>query len=160
MKIEIKPLSKNEPDYVYRRLEEMFVDLYNIMGGKGLTFSLAENGEKIWLNSIKSSLGKLNMVFVAYDEDKVVGFITGNIRLSPAFEGGRKIGYGSNLYIDEAYRKHKVGHLLFAALEEWFKEKEVDVIEVVALNENKPGLNLCLKLGYKIDLIRLYKRND
>lgn len=160
MKVEIRPMTNDEPEYVYKKVGEMFTDLYQIMGGTGLTFSLAKNGETIWLNSIKSSLGKLNMVFIAFDGDKIIGFISGNIRLSPAFEGNKKIGYASNLFIEQEYRKSKIGHLLFDKLEEWFREKQVDRMEAVALNNNKPGLNFCLKLGYKVDLIRMYKKND
>lgn len=160
MEIEIKPLSPDDPDRVYKRVGEMFVDLYDIMVKKGLTYYLAENGEKIWLNSIKPSLGKLNIVFLAYDGDKIVGFISGNIKLSPAFLGSEKIGYVSLLYTDSKYRKSKIGQLLFSELENWFWEKEVRRIELEALSGNEAGLNICLKLGYKVDIIRMYKNND
>lgn len=157
MEIQTRALSGNEPDHVYQRVGEMFVDLYAIMYSKGLTYNLAKDGETIWLNSIKSTLGKINQVYLALDGDKIVGFMSANIRLNPAYLGGDKIGYASLLYIDSKYRKGRIGQILFSKTEEWFKEKQVDRIELEALAGNEPGLNICRKLGYKDDIIRMYK---
>lgn len=157
MELKIRPLSAHDSEEVYTKVGQMFVNLYAIMGSKGLTYSLAENGEEIWLKSIKSTLGKLNQVYLALDGDKVIGFMSANIRLNPAYLGGDKVGYASLLFIEKEYRKSEIGQVLFQKTEEWFKEKNVARIELEALVGNEPGLNICRKLGYKDDIIRMYK---
>lgn len=158
MDLKIRPLTAHESDDVYEKVGEMFVDLYRIMESKGLTYRLARNGESIWLNSIKSTLGKLNQVYLALDGERIIAFMSANIRLNPLYLGGDKVGYASLLYVDDDYRKSQVGQILFRKMEEWFQFKEVERIELEALAGNEPGLNICRKLGYKDDIIRMYKK--
>ncbi|QCX38812.1 GNAT family N-acetyltransferase [Aureibaculum algae] len=157
MQIEIKQLFKNDADHVFDTIKNQFTKLYGYMETKGLVMPLVENGSELWMNSIKSTLGKLSNIYIAYDNEIIIGFVTGIIRLSPAYLGNKKIGYLSHLFINSAYRRTGTGEKLAQEIEAWFKEKNVDLIDVEVIVDNGNSINFFKKMGYKEDIIKLTK---
>lgn len=159
MKLKIRSLSREDSDAVFGQVAQMFADMYHFMERKGLTLELTENGENIWIESIKMSLGKLNAVFLALDDEELVGFVAGNIKVGPAFLGSKKIGYLSHVYVIPEQRQSEVGNSLVKELEKWFFKNEVDFIEGEVLYNNKAALNFFTDLGFKYDNVRIHKNN-
>jgi len=157
MSISYRPLTSTEPEYVYEYVAALFAEMYKYMDNKDLKITLCKNGEKIWINSIKHSLGKLNMVFIATDKSKIIGFAAGNIRLGPSFLGNVKIGYISHVFVLPKYRGSKVGNMLSANLISWFKNKKVNLVELEVLNKNTTALNFWEKLGFEVDNVSMKK---
>lgn len=157
MNIKIKQLSKNDDKLVYDALKAQFQKLYEFMRSKGLVMQLADDGAQIWMNSIHTTLGKLSNIFLAYNGDTVIGFVAGIIRISPAYLGNVKIGYLSHLFIHKEYRRTGLGEKLSLQIEQWFKDKNVDIIEVEVIMNNTNSNNFFQKLGYKEDIIKLTK---
>lgn len=157
MKIEIRPLSKADDKAIYDTLKIHFRELYDFMGSKGLVMPLADNGPQIWMNAIRSTLGKLSNIFIAYDGHAVIGFVTGIIRLSPAYLGNKKIGYLSHLFIHPDYRRTGTGEKLSQRLDQWFEEKNVDIVEVEVIVHNTHSIDFFKKVGYKEDILKLTK---
>jgi len=159
MEIKIKALSTDDSTDTFNAVSELFYDMYEFMSKKGLNLKLSENGKYLWIKSIRGLLGKLNMVYMAIINDEIIGFCAGNIRLSPAFLGNKKIGYISHVYVKQKYRKNKVGVILVNHIEQWFKEKKVDFIELEVLNQNASAIKFWSSLNYSIDYIKMIK-ND
>ena len=157
MEIEIKQLFKEDAEEVFNTVKEQFKQLYGFMETKGLVMPLVEDGAQLWINSIKSTLGKLSNIYLAYDNNKIVGFAAGIIRLSPAYLGNKKIGYLSHLFILPDYRRTGAGESLSQQLDNWFKEKNVDLVEVEVIVDNTNSINFFNKMGYKEDIIKLTK---
>ena len=157
MEIKIKQLSKEDTEEVFNTVKEQFKQLYGFMETKGLVMSLVEGGAQLWINSIKSTLGKLSNIYLAYDNNKIVGFAAGIIRLSPAYLGNKKIGYYSHLFILPDYRRTGTGDSLSKAVEAWFIEKKVDIIELEIIVDNNNSFKFFDKLGYRKDIIKLTK---
>ncbi len=157
MEIKIKQLSKEDADEVFNTVKEQFKQLYGFMETKGLVMPLVEDGAQLWINSIKSTLGKLSNIYLAYDNKKIVGFVTGIIRLSPNYIGNKKIGYLSHLFILPDYRRTGAGENLSQQLDNWFKEKNVDLVEVEVIVDNTNSIKFFNKMGYKEDIIKLTK---
>ncbi|RPD91717.1 GNAT family N-acetyltransferase [Aureibaculum marinum] len=155
--MEIKPLTKHDSEVVFDTIKDQFKQLYDFMETKGLVMPLVENGPQIWMNSIKSTLGKLSNIYVAYDNKKIIGFVTGIIRLSPAYLGNKKIGYLSHLFIESEYRRSGAGEKLSKELDLWFKEKNVDLIEVEVIVDNLNSINFFTKMQFEKDIIKLTK---
>ena len=121
MNIEIRQIDQFEQEATLQRIEEMFIDMYRFMSERGLSLTLQKGGQKIWLKSMMPMLGKTNAIFVALVDDQPVGFTAGNIRISPAFLGNRKMGHLSHLFVDENYRKYRLGMKLSKKLKQTLK---------------------------------------
>ena len=160
MKIDIRPLTAKEDDVIYNQLTQLFLEMYTFLKEIGLTQNLAPNGELIWLNSVKKFLDKLNVVYIAMNGNKIIGFSTGNIRLNPSFLGSQKIGYLSHVYITPLYRNMNLGSLLSLEVENWLIKNKVNQIDLEVLIENEGGMKFWSKLGYTAEYVMMTKIND
>jgi len=157
MKIEIRPLTSSEDENTLNRVACLFLELYKYMNSLGLIHKLIENGEFLWINTIKKTLGKLNIVVVATYNDSIVGFAAGNIRLLPNYLGSKKVDYISHVFISDGFKNQNIGQKLVEELENCFAEKSVEAIELEVLFENTAGARFWEKLGYISDNIRMIK---
>jgi len=160
MKIEIRPLTAKEDEMIYNQLSQLFLEMYTFLKELGLTQNLAPNGEVTWLNSIKRFLGKINVVYIAMNGDKIIGFSSGNIRLNPSFLGSQKIGYISHIYITPLYRNINLGNLLFLEVEDWLIENKVNQMELEVLIKNEGAMKFWSKMGYRTEYVKMTKIND
>jgi ribosomal protein S18 acetylase RimI-like enzyme len=160
MEIKIRSLSSSEDDALYDRVAYLFSEMYKYMNTKGLVYKLTNNGEFLWINTIKKSLGKLNMITVATHEEAIVGFAAGNIRLLPNYLGNIKVGYISHVFVIDSYKKKNIGRKLVSELENWFADKSVNTIELEVLVNNNSALQFWESLGYKSDNLRMVKENE
>lgn len=158
MKIEIRHIDPNEADTTLQKTGDMFVEMYRFMDGRGLTLSLKEGGEQIWLNSMMPLLGKTNAIVVAFADDAPVGFAAGNIRIAPAFLGNKKIGHLSHLFVHEDFRTYSLGRKLSAKLEEWFLQKGVELIELDVLIQSEDVIRFWERRGYRREYVRMNKK--
>jgi hypothetical protein len=65
MEVKIRSLTSLEDEYIYNRVAYLFSEMYKYMDEIGLVQKMIPNGEYLWINAIKKSLGKLNIVVVA-----------------------------------------------------------------------------------------------
>lgn len=158
MTIKSRPLTSDEDEKIYKRVAFLFSQMYNFMNHLGLIQRLAPNGEEAWMNTIRKSLGKLNSIYVAFDDDEIVGFAAGNIRLSPNYLGSKKIGYISHVFVDPDYRKKRIGVELVSELEKWFEEKNVAHIELEVLSKNESAYKFWERSGFVMDNFRMLKK--
>jgi ribosomal protein S18 acetylase RimI-like enzyme len=160
MEINIRSLSSSEDKDTYNRVAHLFSEMYKYMDTIGLNHKLTNNGEFLWINTIKKSIGKLNMVVIATHEETIVGFAAGNIRLLPNYLGNKKVGYISHVFVTDNYKKQKIGNKLLAELVNYFAEKTVKIIELEVLIENNSARKFWEKMGYISDNLRMIKENE
>lgn len=159
MEIQIRELTNEEHDSLYEQLIEIFAEFYAFLESFGLEQNLAEDGGRIWLKSIEKQLGKMAIVFIALEGDKIIGFSAGNLRINPKFLGGTKVGHWSHLFVKPPYRKAKIGKSLSLKVEKWFYEKQVSRIETGVLDQNEVSKNLLANLGYGAEYIIMTKKD-
>lgn len=160
MQVKLRSLTASENDQTYQAVAGLFTDMYAYLDTKGLVHRLAEVGGQLWINTIKRSLEKLNMVVIATHEEDIIGFAAGNIRVLPNYLGSKKVGYISSVYVSDAYKKQNIGQKLVTELEQCFAEKTVEAIELEVLIENDSARHFWEKMGYTSDNLRMIKTND
>ena len=153
----IRPLNTDESPNVYEALGLLFKEMYDFMRELGLSNDLTEGGEKIWVNSLKPSLSKLNAVFVAFYKGEMIGFAAGNVRISPAFLGSKKNGYVSHVYVRSTHRRSSIGKQLVDNLESWLYSKAVDGIFLEVLGNNQNAIEFWESRGYALDSTNYFK---
>lgn len=158
MGISVRSLTPNEDEEYYQRTAYLFSRMYEFMNDLGLVQQLVPNGEDIWMNTIRKSLGKLNNITVAIEDGQIIAFAAGNIRLLPNYLGSKKVGYISHVFVDPEFRKRMIGKELVQELETWFEEKNVSHIELEVLSKNKAAFNFWEKFGFEMDNFRMIKK--
>lgn len=96
-------------------------------------------------------------IFTAKDNGICIGYVMGWIEYRPPLYHKRKIGYLSNIYVDEAHQKRKTGEKLYRTMEGWFRGKEVDFIEIKADARNSAAIKSFKKYGFKELSMTFYK---
>ncbi len=152
-----RQILKGEDDSVFDRVGELFRNMYSFMETKGLSLTLVDGGEKMWLKSIKSTLGRINFLVIVEEEGEIHGFAQGMIRISPDYLGSKKGGFVSFVYIDPASQKRGWGNELVKHLESCFLARNVDFIELEVLEQNIGAVQFWEKNGYTTELFRMKK---
>jgi ribosomal protein S18 acetylase RimI-like enzyme len=96
-------------------------------------------------------------IFIATDNDACVGFVMGWIEERPPIYEKRKVGYLSNIFVDEAHQQKGVGKRLYRALEKWFQQRKVDFIEIRADARNRAAMRSFKKYGFQERSVTFYK---
>jgi len=89
-----------------------------------------------------------NLVLVAMDGDKMVGYLHGEIKDVPHYIHGQ-IGFIQHLFVTEAYRRRGIGERLYNEIINWFHSRNIKLVHLDALVKNKVASSFWRKRGYK-----------
>lgn len=154
--ISIKELSVQDTELM-KDVEYLFLDLYDYLKSRQLALPLIENGEKLWMESIKNTLGKYSTLSVALIDHKVVGFSFGMVKYLPDYLGGKKVGTIPYFFIQSEYRNQQIGTQLVENLCRWFALQKVSSIEVQVAAINPNAEEFWKQMGFEHELKQLRK---
>ncbi|MCB2203163.1 GNAT family N-acetyltransferase [bacterium] len=140
------------------QLPPLFRDYYESMSDKGLQMPLVENGEHLWLDGLRKSLGRFYQMVATVEDDRIVGFVFGYIRITPPYLGSKKVGYVDGLYLEEQHRTGPLVLRMIRELQMWFRERDVDSLELQVLTDNEHAWKLWESLGFKRELYQMRKQ--
>ncbi len=101
--------------------------------------------------------GENNLVLVALEGGQVIGHAIAQVKnSSPAFKR-EKYGFIDEMAVRADYRRRGVGSNLMAAILDWFKTRDIDMIELDVAAANQVGYPFWKKHGFKAYLHRLYR---
>jgi ribosomal protein S18 acetylase RimI-like enzyme len=104
----------------------------------------------------------IGIITVAIDDDKIVGYCIGNIKIQSKKDlleyKQHKIGHISDVYVSLDYRKMGIGKKFMEMAETFFKEKGCDYIELDVSAKNEVARQLYLRLGFQENLIQMLKK--
>ncbi len=152
----IKSLTEKDTGLI-SQVKKLFVEMYDYYSQKGLTISLIKNGEELWMNSILPTLNRMNVLFVAVEEEEVVGFIYGYFSFTKDYMGSLKTGVIAETYVKQEIRKKGIGNFLVQAIENWFISKEVHSIELQVIFKNENAISFWEKHGYNKESFQFRK---
>lgn len=155
-----KELQKYQSDINTDELTVLFRKMYTEMYDYGLKTPLIENGENSWLASVTKLLGKINHIIIAIKDDKIIGFAHGNIRLSPEYQGGFRIGYITHVFVTKEYRNQKVASRMIDMLIEALKTAQAKRIDLDVLTKNAEAIKFWKRKGFIEDLYHMVKSTD
>ncbi len=104
----------------------------------------SEPGKKYLMKKIR---GGQHVCFIAETGDQLIGYATGSINKTETWRPVMHSELG-NLYVQEAYRRHGVGHHLLAAVRQWSTQKGVQKMIVHVTSDNSDGLAFYEKSGF------------
>jgi len=128
--------------------KDLFRDYYDFLHTHGIMLKLTEGGESLWLDSILPALNKTAVLALAINQEEVIGFILGSMKLLPAYLGGGKVGLIQHTYVIESSRRFGVASMLSDSLMDWFRTKQVSSIELQVLTGNTAAEAFWKKQGF------------
>ncbi len=105
-------------------------------------YATSKEGEEYFKNSIKN-----DYVIVAEENKKVVGYLLG--ARNDVVYYNFKIAELCNMCIDEAYRQHGIGTLLFKEFEKHFNSLNITHFTVTASFKNESAKAFYKKMGFE-----------
>jgi ribosomal protein S18 acetylase RimI-like enzyme len=144
-------------DLLAEQLKQLFLDLHLYMKECGMKLSLAQDGEKIWVESVRKTLKHFGKLVVALEGDRLIGFGHGAMRLTPEHMGSEKVGSITYFYVSPDSRKNNIGKKIALQLENWFSASNVHSIELQVTSENFSGMHFWKALGYEVELMQMRK---
>jgi ribosomal protein S18 acetylase RimI-like enzyme len=99
-----------------------------------------------------------NLVLVAIDGEKVVGYSFSLINKTSGLEKRKKFGYVHDLFITKSYRRRGIGEKMYAEILKWFHSKDINRVELQVIVKNQMANSFWRKQGYMDFQNTLYKK--
>ena len=121
-------------------------------------YAPSANADEEFKEYIEKRINDSNFkIFIAEDDEVLVGYVMGWIEYRPPIYRKRKVGYLSNIYVDETYKRHGIGKKLYLRIESWFREQQIDFIEIKADARNLEAIKSFTQYGFSELSIVFYK---
>jgi ribosomal protein S18 acetylase RimI-like enzyme len=135
----------------------LFRQYYSYFDSLGIKLKLAEDGEERWMAATLQSVNRMSVLPLALAGGQIVGFAQGTLKLMPDYLGAHKAGVVQHVYVQEAHQRKGIAEALVSALEQWFREKQVQSVELQVITHNDKALQFWQKMGYEPELRQLRK---
>ena len=110
---------------------------------------LRKNFNEIQKRAISKDMKKgKNAFFVANNDGKLVGFISGCIQENPPVMVEKKEGNVWALYVVEEHRGRGLGKKLFAEMKRWFRKKKIKTVRISVAKCNIGAKRMYGALGF------------
>ena len=125
----IRPATSSDVPIV-TKLQQEFIDEHQKLYDSTF-YALQPDAAQEWSSWALKKLQNNELgLFVALENDTIIGYISGYSETRAPIYKLRTIGYVSNMYVLPAFRGKGVGSKLHHALLQWFKEKNIIHIEL------------------------------
>lgn len=139
------------------QVASLFRLLYDGEAILGISFPLVEGGEFLWLKAMQKGLGRFTQIILAVDDDHVVGYSAGSVKILPAWYGSKIVGYWDSMYLAPQYRGRGIGDSMTKELMNWWLTRNVEVFEGERQIVNTNAAGNYERLGFKAELVK-YRR--
>lgn len=138
----LKKATSKDLEYIQKLNRKLFVrefEKYNKL--LNIEWTFGEKGTEYFKKLIKN-----NFVYVAKIDNNIIGYLAGSIHnINECFT--ERFAEIENMYIENQYRRLKIGSRLILKFKEWCRENKIAYIKVSAWSQN-------------IEAINFYKNND
>ena len=149
---------RNLTDPPVGRIMSLFEDMYAEMATLGPVKPLVPDGARIWMDGILPGLERFGRLNAALNNDEVVAFAHGTLKLGQAYQAGMRTGVITHVHVVRNHRRQGVARALVQDLLIWFEGKQVDVVEIDVVIGNEQATEFWRSIGFEPDLIQLSKR--
>lgn len=100
-------------------------------------FQLSENAQAIWRESLETWLEQDNVrILVADHQGRLIGYVFGWLLERPVNLLQQRYGFISDLGVDGHAHIGGVGTALFKAIQPWFREHDIETLEVQVMHQH------------------------
>jgi ribosomal protein S18 acetylase RimI-like enzyme len=132
-------------------LAEMYERLNTYYFQVGYRLPRPDNVGQAWLESFQRTLGRFSMVYVADMGEDLVGFILCRVKRLPQHMGGVMVGEISDVWVESAYRRERLGEQLVRLGLDWLRQQGVHSVEIQVLRDNQGAWRFFQELGFELE---------
>ncbi len=96
-------------------------------------------------------------VFIYEENGKIVGYIWAEIRKGKRYMKEKRIGYISELFVLEKFRRKGIGKELLKTAINWLRKEEIRLVLLSVDVRNKIGVNFWRSQGFEEYMLRMRK---
>ena len=148
-----------EKDYKIRQAKtedigqivRIWEQLMEFHAGLDALFQRCEEAEKTFAEFVKQNIRDDNKIVVAAEFDgRIVGYCQGSLEKHPPALEKQDYGYIMETAVDVKHRRAGVGGAMVQHVCRWFKEKDMERIEVKFHVKNKISSGFWPKMGFEV----------
>ena len=128
----LEKATSKDLEYIQKLNRKLFVrefEKYNNL--LNIEWTFGEKGTKYFKELIQN-----NFVYVAKINNNIIGYLAGSVNnVNECFT--EKFAEIENMYIENQYRRLKIGSKLIIKFKEWCKENKIEYIKVSVWSQNK-----------------------
>ncbi len=94
-------------------------------------------------------------IFVVMVDGNIVGYAFVAIAKHPPSLIHRRYGYINDIHIEQGYRRHGLGRMMYTTVVDWFRQKGIDRIELGVVTKNKVAMSFWHKMGFTDRMMRM-----
>jgi len=153
-KIEIREATKADlPDIV-----ELWKSIMDFHRNLDSFFTRSQEGHRNFLNWVTKEMeSDTSELFIAETEGKILGYIKIQICDYPPVFEKKKYGMISDAIVNEKYRRKGIGEALFDRAMGWFKENDIERVELRVANINPVAQGFWKKMGFRPYMTTMFK---
>ena len=134
--IVIEKATIEDLEYIQKLNKKLFIrefEKYNKL--LNIEWTFGEKGTKYFKELIQN-----NFVYVAKINNNIIGYLAGSVNnVNECFT--EKFAEIENMYIENQYRRLKIGSKLIIKFKEWCKENKIEYIKVSVWSQNIEAIN-------------------
>lgn len=121
-------------------------------------FQPAPQAEKHWREALSRWLKDDDYrILVAEAKGRSVGYIIGTIRSSPPVLLPSRFGFITDICVAPEWRRTGVGRRLCETLQEWFKERGLNVVQLSVAQRNRVSQTFWEEMGFQGYMEHMWK---
>lgn len=132
----LEKATSKDLEYIQKLNRKLFVrefEKYNKL--LNIEWTFGEKGTKYFKELIQN-----NFVYVAKINNNIIGYLAGSVNnVNECFT--EKFAEIENMYIENQYRRLKIGSKLIIKFKEWCKENKIEYIKVSVWSQNIEAIN-------------------
>jgi GNAT superfamily N-acetyltransferase len=152
----IRPITNHD----WQRLEPLWLSLFEHQRAHGMLVELPPNAYELWVAAFTPLLERFAFVLVAEEENSLVGFLSGRIRAQLPHFGGRSVGYLSELFVIDSFRRRGIADGLLSAGIAWFRERDIHRFELPVVVNNSQARQFYLRRGWVEEFTQLVLQDE
>jgi ribosomal protein S18 acetylase RimI-like enzyme len=150
-------------DSLMNKLQKHFADIDTTR--ESLEFNNSEDAHKYMQKMIDDSSSMSGAIFVAEENNEIVGFVQGvivehkhgNDAMFDTTHKERKDGWIGLLYVNESQRGKGLGRALMDRMRDHFIENGCDTMRLLVLNDNNHTIEVYKKYGFVYHDVEMVK---
>jgi GNAT superfamily N-acetyltransferase len=142
------------------RVGELWRAMYDYQRAHGMLLPLRDDAAEIWTRQLASRLDSpVSVILVSESNDgaKLTGFLAAQVKRLPPHltTDNAKVGFISEVFVEPAVRRHKVGEALVAAAFAWFDRALVGSVELHVVVGNDVARDFWERMGFVPELVQM-----
>jgi len=113
-------------------------------------FQPAPRAERLWTEALSRWLKDDDYrILVAEAKGRLVGYIIGTIKSSPPVLLPPRFGFITDICVTPEWRRTGVGRRLYETLQEWFKERGLNIVQLNVAQRNRVSQAFWEEIGFQ-----------